>query len=85
MKMDSKDYKKEKHINYDELPDGVFKGAPKTTLSNLAFLLDANGIECRYNVIKKGLELSSGDRRVSINEVLSLAQFHEMETGNIPA
>lgn len=82
--MTERQYEKHKHINYDALPDGVFKGAPKTTLSNLEYLLDANGIDCRYDVIKKTLDLTSGGRKVSINEVLSLAQFHGMKTGLIP-
>lgn len=83
--MSNKEYSKHKRIEYGDLPDGVFQGAPKTTLSNLEYLLDTNGFGCRYNVIKKGLELTLDSRPASINEVLSLAQFHGMKTGLIPA
>lgn len=80
-----REYKKHKYIDYKDLPDGIFQGSPKTTLSNLECLLDTNGFGCRHNVIKKGLELTLDGRSVSINEVLSLAQFHGMKTGLIPA
>lgn len=83
--MSTKEYSKHKRIEYGDLPDGLFQGSPKTTLSNLEYLLDANGFGCRYNVIKKGLELTLDGRPASINEVLSLAQFHGMKTGLIPA
>lgn len=80
-----------KQIAISELPDQPRgNGAPLQTIKNVKYLLDANGITARYNVIKKRSELTipglrgvidNGDS-VSIAHVKSLMALHGMPNGD---
>lgn len=69
------------------------KGKPPTTIGNVIHLLRKYGIDIRYNVIKKKLEITwpgqagTTDNRdqVALTTIISLAALNRLKTGAIPS
>lgn len=74
----------------DQLPGG--RGIP-STVANVRYMLEANAIEVRYNVITKRTEItvpwlnvgSDNADSSSMTHIQSLAAKHQMPTGMVPA
>lgn len=64
---------------------------PPATIDNVAFLLDHAGISCRYNTVKKKVEIdipahagtSENRDNVTLTAIVSLASQHGMPVGQI--
>jgi len=85
---------KPKRLDLAGFPDRASgQGGPPPTIANVKHLLDENGIEARYDVIKKKTEIvipnlpgviDNGDN-VSIAHVKSLMALHGMQNGDARA
>ena len=69
--------------NFPDGPPPGGSGIPMT-IPNLEHLLDAYGIRCRFNLIKKRVELAdASEGRVSLNRILSLTALNCLPGGNV--
>jgi predicted P-loop ATPase len=81
-----------RRLEPDLFPDRV-GSRPPTTVANVAYLLEQNGIQARYNVIKKKLEVTipgvaltpDNADNVSMTHILSLATLNSLRTDLVPA
>lgn len=81
-----------KRLEPGMFPD-CYGGKPMATVTNIAHLLEQNGIAVRYNVIKKKLEITipgmslTADNadNVSMTHIVSLATLNSMRTDLVPA
>ena len=81
-------------ISVDQFPDKAISGNyVPATLNNVAHLLKVNGINVRYNVITKNVEIlipnaigtiDNADN-VAMTHIISLAAAHGMATSHVPS
>ena len=78
--------------DYPDEPARAGQGPP-STVENVRHMLDANGVEVRYNVIKKRTEITvpwlvgtaENSDAAAMTHVLSLASRYNMPTGLVPS
>lgn len=73
-----------KRLPGDSFPHPVRGKVIPTTIENVAYLMEEAGHTAAFNVIKKRTEITdAGNCPVSINQIVSMAALHGLQTGLI--